>query len=482
MYNICDSFEAPMLRLISIFLLISTTSLSQPLSFKWSDKVPTKGLVNFSGIKGSQFFTSQNTDEKTVLLRTFDADLKIVQEETLAVDGKNEDYLMSFVSDSFFVGVKAITPGKKATILTFTKYNLFQKTEPITTVVSEMKGGYKGFVFAYYSQDRSKILITNFAFKASTQTTERDFIVVETKTAGILYSGTMSSVGSNDDIGVSNEGLAWFSVTQSYREDGKRFGKFKARQRTIFYNATGISNDFTIQLDGKYTPGLEIIQGTGSNLYLTGFAYEDGADSRNLSKGELYFYRMNAVNGRLIDSVFSPFDGLYPEGKVKLDDRLPYSIRSIYPSNTGGYIVVAEQYQFIIGQYSNAQKFHDIAVLRLSKNFEFEAAMRIPKRQFDVDNPSFISTIINDTLYLLYNDHLENLEAAPNDIRYPANKQEKNGLFLVTIDENLKPTKKLLYRYDSGEPMPNILQSYKLTDRKFALPAQAQWGVLRVGE
>lgn len=471
-----------MLRLVSIFLLISTPALSQPLSFKWSDKVPTKGLVNFSGIRANQFFTSQSTDAKTVLLRTFDADLKLVQEETLPVDGKNEDYLMSFVSDSFFVGIKAVTPGKKATILSFTKYNLFQKTEPTTTVVSEMKGGYRGFVFAYYSQDRSKILITNFAFKASTQTTERDFIVVDTKKASIMYSGTMSSEGNSDDVGVSNEGLAWFSLTQNYREDGKRFGKIRFRQRILFYSTTGISNDLIIQLNGKYTPGLDIVQGTSNNLFLAGFAYEDGADSKNLSKGELYIYSVNAINGKLLDSVFTPFNGLYPEGKVKLEDRLPYSIRSIYPTSTGGYIVLAEQYQFIIGQYANSQKFHDIAVIRLGKKFEFESATRIPKRQFGIDNPSFISTLVNDTLYLLYNDHIENLNAAPDEIRYPANKQEKNGLFLLTIDGNLNPTKKLLYRYDSGQPMPDILKSYKLTDRKFVLPAEAQWGMLRVGE
>ena len=324
-----------MIRFISVFLFLSASAFSQSVSLKWSDKVSTKGLNSICGISANRVYTTQMTDPKSVSMRIFDEDLKLLQEEILAVDGKNEDYLMSFVSDSFFVGIKAVTPGKKVTILSFTKFPLFEKSAPVTTIAYEMKGGFRGLVFGYYSQDRSKILITNFAFKGSTQTTERDFIVVDTKTASILHSGTMSSVGNGDQVGVSNDGLVWFSLTQNFRENGKSFGKIRFRQRTILYGAAGVLNDFYIELGGRYTPGLDLIQDENNTLYVTGFAYEDGVDSKNLSKGELFFYRINSSDGRVIDSVFSSFDGLYPEGKVKAEDRLPYSVRAIFPLKSG---------------------------------------------------------------------------------------------------------------------------------------------------
>jgi hypothetical protein len=451
---------------------------SQNLSFKWSEKVQTKGIIKYCGISTNLFFTSQIQDTRTVLFRSFDSTLKLKKEDTLISANKNEEYLTSFATDSHYVHVIAQKESRKQTKIFLIKTSLNNSFQTNTSEVAELKDGYRGFVFTYYSQDRSKLLITNSNFIAKTSTNERNFVVINTASGDVQFSGSTSIQGVNEQIGVANNGTVWLSALQVYSWKNRLVEKPKTQQKIIFVTPDTKEKEFTIRFDDKYTPGFDFIQSNAGEWYITGFAYDNNSKVNRLSISELFVYKVDSESGIVTDSTFTNFTGLFPENKLNLEDRLPYTIKHLYKRNDGGYTVLAEQYQFIIGQYSNSQKYNDIACIQLSKDFSFESVVRIPKLQYGTDNPSFLSTVIGNTVYLIYNDLTENLNAEGDKLSYPSNKQNKNGLFLISIDNKGKYKKQLLYDYSSGEPMPQILLSTVLNNDTILLTADSQIGTV----
>ncbi len=463
-----------------IGLLIFNTATAQELSFKWSKKLPSKAVVNYCGAAGNAIFATQIQDSKTILLHSFDNSLLLKQQDTLILAEKNQQYLTSFSADSQLVHVIVQNENRKQTNILFIKSSFQHPEQPSTAVAAQLKDGYMGIVYAYYSQDRSKLLLTNFSFKAATQTTIRDFIVINTAKGNVQFSGTVSYEGSSQQIGVANNGTAWFSALQVYSWKKRIAEKPKTQQKIILIKPDNTEKELTIRFENKYSPSVDILEDNNNTLYFTGFAYENDAKVNRLSASEWYIYKVDAENGLVTDSAFTSFTGLYPENKLKEEDRLPYTIKQLYKRNDGGYTILAEQYQIISGQYSTSQKYNDIACIQLQKDFRFEAAVRIPKLQYGTDNPSFISSFINDTVYIIYNDLTENLYADGDKLSYPSNKQNKNGLFLIRIDNKLTYNKQLLYDYASGEPMPQLLSSFSQNNQTVLLPAEAQIGILTI--
>jgi hypothetical protein len=469
-----------MYRIGFIVLFIFSKSSAQNLSFKWSEKVPPKGILNYCGTAVNQIFTSQTQGTEMILLRRFDSSMQLKEEDTLMLTNKNEEYLTSFVTNSHFVYVTAQKASKKQTNILLSKNSLQNLSQPATSVAADLKDGYRGMVMFYYSHDKSKLLITNFSFKAATQTTKRDFVVINTASGTIHFSGSASIQGAGEQIGVTNEGTVWLSALQVYSLKNRLVEKPKTQQKIIFVTPDTKEKEFTIRFDSKYTPGFDFIQNNAGELYITGFAYDNNSKATRLSNSELFMYKVDSEQGTVTDSSFINFTGLYPENKLNLEDRLPYTIKHLYKRNDGGYTVLAEQYQFIMGQYSNSQKYNDIACIQLSKDFTFESVLRIPKLQYGTDNPSFLSTVIGDTVYLIYNDLTENLNADGDKLSYPSNKQNKNGLFLISIDKKVKYKKQLLYDYSSGDPIPQILSSFVLNKHSILLSADGQIGTVTI--
>jgi hypothetical protein len=467
-----------MYRIGFILLLIFSKVAAQDLSFKWSEKVPAKGIIKYCGTSANHFFTSQIQDARTVLLRRFDSALQLKKDDTLVLTNKNEEYLTSFATDSHFVHVIVQRESRKQTNILLIKTSLQNPLQATTTVVGVFKDGYRGIVFAYYSQDKSKLLITNFNFVAKTLSIDRDFVVINTASGNVQFTGNTSIQGFNDHIGVTNNGLVWLNAEQIYSKQIRLLEKTKTQQKIVFISSDNKANEYIIRFDTKYTPGVDIIEGEGSDLYVTGFAYDNDSKASRLSESELFIYTVDSEKGTVTDSSFTSFSGLYPDGRIKVDDRLPYTLKSIYKRNDGGYTLLAEQYQFISGQYSATFKYNDLACIQLSKGFKFESVARIPKVQYGTDNPSFLSTVIGDTVYLIYNDLTVNLNAVDDNLSYPSNKQSKNALFLVTINKNGKFRKEVIYDYASGKPIPQILSSFVLNSHTMYLAADAQVGIL----
>jgi hypothetical protein len=462
------------LSLPVFLLLIAHLCTAQLPIFIWSEHFDTKGDFRFAGTRDSSLYACQNKENKEVVVRDFTPGMKLRKQSSLSYGGNDNPghFLISFISDTGLVHISYLQDKKKDSIFILKGGR----------TISSMKAGSTSFVQAFYSADRSKLLICNFYLHRKTKIADRDFIVVSTVSGQPVYSGSFSYnyvLVTPESIAIDNFGNAYFGSASYERTGGTFSAKSKAIHHLQRFTPEGASQWFTFNFPGRYIPGIDLVQDTHNYLYIAGFAYNEEVKASRTSEADLFVYRIDPVQPVYTDSIYIAVSGLYPEGKLKADDRLGYSIRDLFTNSTGGFVMVAEQYQQTIGQYSNSEKYNDIVCIRLDKDRRSVSVARIPKMQFGFDNPSIVSTMIHDTVYILYNDLKENLEATGETLKLVANKKEKNGLFLVTIGPDNKVKKELLYGYASGQPMPVILSSYLINDRTLFLCAEKQVGVVK---
>lgn len=458
------------------FLLFVFTDrcLAQTPRFNWSEKFSTKGEFRFVGFKDSSVYSVQHRGKNDPVLRSFTPGLKLKEETILSFSGDEDpdNYLLSFVSDTGLVHVSYLHDKKRDSMFILTGGIRF----------FSMKAGSTSFVQAFYSADRSKLLICNFYYHRKTRNADRDFIVLSTATGALLYSGTFSYnyiLETPESIDLDNLGNAYFGYATYQHTGSKLSGKSLAIHHIKLFSPRGTDTVFTFSFPGKYIPGMDVIQYNNNSTYIAGLAYDDDVKASRTSSADLFLYRIDPVRLLYTDSVYTTVHGLYPEGKLKEDDRLPYTIRHIYEKTTGELIVVTEQYQQIINQYATKEKYNDIACIQIKTDHCFGSLVRIPKLQSDLDNPSILGTFIDDKVFLLYNDLQENLSATSEAVKYVAHKKDKNGLFLITIGEDLTYKKELLYGYDAGQPIPVLRTGYAIDSRTIFLCSDEQVGLLK---
>ncbi|MBN8688163.1 MAG: hypothetical protein J0M10_14150 [Chitinophagales bacterium] len=464
------------LAVILFFSFSYKVSAQQP-TFNWSQPFTSKGNFRFAGLIDSQLVVIQSRAGKEVVVRRFSPSLAVTTEtvQTFASPETPASYLISFVSDSGLVHTLYQYDRKKDLMTISTDW------AGRIQVLAAMKAIPQSFVYAIFSADRSKLLVCNFYYHRKTNMVEREFIVLSSSAGQVLYSGSFrlnSREATSGEIKVDNLGNAYFGST-TYRQAGSKLSaKSIATQHVTVFSASGRSVAYSFEYPGRYVPGIDIIQEKNNAVYIAGLAYDEEVKATRISTADLFLYRIDPVRLIYTDSVYITVNGLYPEGKLKKDDRLPYTIRHIYEKTTGGLVLIAEQYQQISTQYSTSEKYHDIACIQTGKDQRSGSVVRIPKFQFDTDNPSILSAFIQDTVYLLYNDLQENLHATGESTQYVSNKKDRNGLFLVTIGKDFQYKKELLYGYDSGQPMPVLLAATPIDNRRIFLCSDEQVGVL----
>lgn len=464
-------FSLPILLLL---VVIAPVCPAQKPVFSWSEKFTTKGDFRFAGYRDSNFYAFQSRGNKEAVVRSFSQGLLVKEERILSfATGENPaNYLLSFISDTGLVHVSYLHDKRKDSMFIYNG----------SRCISSMKASSTSFVQAFYSADRSKLLICNFYIHRKSKNADRDFIVLSTASGQSIYSGTFSYnyiQQTPESIDIDNLGNAYFGTTSYQQRGSKLSGKSDAIHHLQLFSPRGTGAAFTFHFPGKYIPGIDVVQGNNNRIYIAGLAYDGDVKASRTSSADLFLYRIDPVQSVYADSAYLTIQGLYPEGKLKADDRLPYSFRYIYENTSGELVLLAEQYQQTISQYMTKERYHDIACIRLQRDRSFGSLARIPKLQFDFDNPSVVGTFIDDQVFLLYNDLQENLEATGESLKFVANKKEKNGLFLVTIGPEGQMKKELLYGYDTDNPMPLILYSSILNDRTIFFCADEQVGIVK---
>lgn len=469
--------------LVLIFLL--NKSFAQDLTFNWSDSVITKGDIRFSGIHESNIYAVQSKDNKIAYTRRYNSKLQLLNEtiNEFLTTTEPYSYLISFVSDSHLVHIKYFFSKKEDV------FKLVKTTEAFglngisdDSALLNMKANRYSFIEGYYSSDRSKLLLCNYYSNVKTITEYREFAVIDAKSGNLIHKGVFSFnyiVEQLQDISVDNKGNVYFPTIESKREGNRLTGKVKTKGKLTSFLTSGEKKEFDFSYPGSHFTGLNVIQGEGNYVYIAGITFDEDTRATRLSGGRMFIKLFNCDKSQSTDSAYIHIPNLFPAKRLSEDDRIPYTIRNIYKRNSGGYVIVAEQYQIIAGQYGVKKKYNDIACIRLKEDFTIDTVFRIPKLQFGSDNASVLCNYLNDTLYILYSDHQNNLSATVDNLKYPANNNDKNGLFLVTIDSIGNYKKEMLYGYNTGQPMPILQYCVPIDNRTFFLSAVDRIGILK---
>jgi hypothetical protein len=466
---------------LAIVILTCLRGQAQKLEWKWSEKLATTGTMKFVGKAADQFFFTMEPGKKEKHLLGFSGDMQLLIDQPLVVRPEHSSavYLQTLATSDHLVHFHTLQNKKEGkTGLLLTRVALDGATIISDTVLTGMNRSYLGVVFSRYSPDRSKLLVYSFQYLPNKGRFDYQYFVFATINAALIYSGQSSYLSTGGSLAVDNNGILCFDAEWPYREDGKKFGRAKVGHRAHLSLGDSIRREHLLVYDDKYLPGIDFVSGSEKELFLAGFRYADNSKTSRMAANELFLFQVNPATGNITDSAFVDIEGLYPDRRLKIEERVPYTIRAIYRRNGAGWAVVIEQYQLTVGQYGGSAKFNDLAVVYLKPDFSVESMFRIPKRQTNVDNPSIISTFINDRLYILYNDLKENLDAAEEQIRLPGNNDAKNALFLVVVDPAGQMKKSIIAEYDQGKPVSRILDIVLINDRYFVLPAKDRAGIL----
>ncbi len=252
--------------------------------------------------------------------------------------------------------------------------------------------------------------------------------------------------------------------------------------------------------------GVDVLPAPDNGFYLAGFAYPfegepkhliprdvvtSSMDIRNNNKEvlatQLFLFEYDTEKAEMVKKMETgvPAHLLFDTASNKAEDLIPYAIRQVYPLEKGGFQLVCEQYQstrMISGTNSNYYfKFYDIAIIETNAGQLPQNVWRFPKRQIGGAEASVLSTRINNRLHILYADLLENLNLLPGKKpEMAAGKNEKNGLFVATIKASKLERKEILYPYQEGQPIPQVLRSTVIAPGEIMLMAKDRFGILKL--
>lgn len=139
-----------------------------------------------------------------------------------------------------------------------------------------------------------------------------------------------------------------------------------------------------------------------------------------------------------------------------------YDLKDIIIKDDGGAILTGEQYYLKINEssYTDSQGrtqktrsshyyYNDIIVINISPTGNIEWAEKIAKRQYTVNDrgiySSFALSIVNDKLYFVFNDHLDNLLYKGEGNAATFNKGRGSIVVLVEVDSEGNQTREALF-------------------------------------
>jgi hypothetical protein len=228
------------------------------------------------------------------------------------------------------------------------------------------------------------------------------------------------------------------------------------------------------------------IVGARGQTYITGMAYLSGKKDSIGTQAMLMAQEIDFASHELRDIKTALVSDLFPKGKLDGNDRMAYRIKSLHYKSNGNLVFTAEQTKYFVNSTSGATGAHyfDMAAIEITPEFKQARVHRVPKYQFSADeHHSFVSTLLNDNLYMLYTDRQTNTTILNDqEVRFTAGKGAKNGLFAIIIRPDGQMEKKLIYGYDTQGREPFLPKSYALAPGKILLSGKDALGVLEIRE
>ncbi len=222
--------------------------------------------------------------------------------------------------------------------------------------------------------------------------------------------------------------------------------------------------EYPISLKGEFITDLGFNMTDDDKLAAAGFYSTQGTYS---IKG-ICFTLINAASGAVIKQGSQSFDASFLEifSKQQLDKQdqelYRYSLDEIIIRSDGGALLLAEQFyvreeltttRYPDGRTSTTTTYYyyynDVMAINVNPDMTIEWATKIPKRQVTSNDggyySSYASAVSGDKIYLLFNDHPDNLTVT-DPSRLAKYSGVKNSVAtLVTISSDGKWKKSLLF-------------------------------------
>jgi hypothetical protein len=491
-----------------LFLFFSTGLHAQPV-IQWSQPFDAKKQPEWLGYQQGRYYFTQLSKDSGLQLWVYGKDGKQLCRSALdpKAFGKSFDYKWTFLNSNgpyhhFLEDIKK--EGLRLAGLGSQNHcSPLAETEPLS------KPGEVDF----YSPYRTAIS-PNGDFKMK----YRD--IISTK-GGILHYLILDKNGKIATYDSYNFGSLKGVLTEAYVDNAGRPYLLLRNYRTKKEREPGQADQFSVwvKLEKGKEPnvfpldypnlqlaGVDVLAAPDNGFFLAGFAYPfegepknliprdvvtSSMDIRNNNKdivaNRLFLFHYNTNNGELTKKLDTevPEYLLFDTASNKAEELIPYAIRQVYPAENGGYQLVCEQFQstrMISGTNNNYYfKFYDIAVIETNAAQQPQQVWRFPKRQMGGAEASLLSTRVNGRLHILYSDLQENLNLPPGEKpKMAAGKDGKNGLFLATITGGIVVQKEILYPFQAGQPVPQVLLSTVTAPGEVMLMAKEGFGMLRL--
>lgn len=492
----------------SLLLYLSTSLYAQPV-IQWSQPFDARKQPEWLGFHQGRYYFSQLSKDSGLQVWAYGPDGKQICRSAFdpKAFGKSFDYKWTMLN-SRGPGHHFLEDIKKEG-LRLSALGTQNDCTPLTAPEPLTKPGEVDF----YSPYRTAIS-PNGDFKIK----YRDFITTK---GGILHylifdkNGNIAAYDSYNfgslkgllyEAYVDNSGRPYLLLrnyrTKKEREPGQ------AEQYSVWVKLEKGKEPKVYPLDypNRQLAGIDVLPAPGNGFFLAGFAYafegepkhliprdvvtssmDIRTNNKEIVANRLLLFHFNTENGELTSKIETEVSQplLFDTASQKAEDLIPYAIRQVYPAENGGYQIVCEQYQsvrMISGSNTNYYfKFYDIAVIETDAGQKPQQVWRFPKRQMGGAEASVLSTRKNGKLYLLYTDLQENLNLLPGEKpEWIAGKDEKNGLFMATMAGGKLERKEILYPFQPGQPVPQVLLSTVTAPGEVMLMAKDRFGLLKI--
>ncbi|OCB76875.1 hypothetical protein [Flavobacterium crassostreae] len=489
-----------------VLLLVAIQCGAQNVTLKWAEKIKTKQAVAILGGKNGNYFTRHIDKDKKLVCRSYDKDLNFKDEKIVNfnLDNKRQQYQGAyFLKDKIvhFIRENVRKEDKDYLYAGITDLNL--KTSEKTYVLDEADDDALIFGQRSISPDSTKVVVYHEIKGKKKEPNTLNFKVYNTDfTKVILQKSEQLPIKAKnfltEEIKVDNLGNVYVLAKIYKEKDEKEKDLSKYYYKLIVFNKESQHKEFDFDYPNKDIESIGILPGENNTFICTGFLKVldksfFGSGKKALISDELFATIIDCKTGALKSSKKYELEGLYPEKPKKTQDYVPYEVRNIFFKKDGGAVVVAEQYKLVVvttsNKYGSSTSYNyyycDIACIQINSKSEVQSVSKMPKYQLNAANPSIITTYVNGTTFIVYED-LEKNANAENDkeTKRSTNKMfsssSKNALFLVAVAPSGEMKKEVIYSYKDSKIRPNIFGSKVINKNEILLNANDQIGLLKI--
>jgi len=465
---------------------------AQTIDIKWSEINNDIELGKFIGIINDEYIFSNRiyATNKSFVTKFNTADLKTAKQFTVQETDdsfKNYRNIFSIVSGNKILhGISIENKKEKTELFQLVEWNesgnFLEKTN------KELAFKYDKWSSIEYalSTDKSKLIIYKSFFSSKTFSSDYEYVVIDVTTANSIDTGKFSIDNKTEKVNkllLDNFGQVHV-ILEKYKSKGEqKKDEMKFDYIIRVFSNSNLKKEIKVEIPNYQVLTYDYLQGVDNLFYITGFAYSLPDDRKEKFTNKIYLSTIDCMTLEVSNFKVQELSTLYPNRKLVGDEGVPYTIKSVNKLKDGSYSIIGEQ---IFSSYNGSTgatsySHYGIACIKLTKDFKIEYITVIPKIQIDVNYFSFISTYINDKVYFLYNDHIENTNKYDkNELKWMSNTNSKTGFFLATVAQDGSYKKEMIFDYNNEKEKVNTVLSQVITPNEILLNHVNKIGILNL--